>query len=343
MSLNAKPMFPATLFEDHKSVPNLIIYINSSRNNGDSFDSVALNPGSPNDLASLDPRYFLPLANNAALFRIRNIMLCGANPAVYPDLEYALKCFAGRAEHLCLAIHPGQSSGIDRKLISFINEVVYIIPAAVREGCSDYFQTLKSMAEEVSDLRDKKPGLPIQAMLCLSAANLSHFDQIIDLIEKDGFDRLHFFPANLYLEPGKGRRPEPIDPEQIPSRENIKDLERKFWDLLEERCFETRLFDLNICRRQLERILEYFKAVHNMGEFSPPYCRASRISFFIESKGLVRCCPYQKVTGDLSKKSLIEISESEELHIFQVNLNLARSPLCPVCPGVYPHLLWRSR
>lgn len=336
-------MFPAILFEDRKPLPNLMICLNSAKHGKVSFDSNTLNPGSTNDLVSLDPRYFLPLANNARIFHIRNIMLFGADPASYPALEYALKCFSGRVEHIGLVIHPGQSLGIDPNLIPLIQEISYLIPPVFWEDYQGDIQILQSLETEISGLRRENPKLHVQAMLYVSALNLSKLDRVIEIIENEGFDRLHFFPPNLYLALGEGRSPEAIDPKLIPSREMVETLERDFWNFLEKPCFETRLFDLNVCRRQLERILEFFKAAVGLGDFSPPYCRASRISLFIEPTGVTRCCPYQKTIGDLTKKSLIEIRESEERRLFQTNLNLAKNPLCPVCPGVYPHLLWRSR
>lgn len=336
-------MFPDVLFEEHKPLPNIVICLNSLSKEGESFDAVFQETGNQNNWMSIDPRHFLPISNNVSILGVRNIMLSGADPCQYPDLEYALKCLSAHVEHLCLVIRPGQSFGMDTSIIPILREIVYRIPPDFRNGNEEYIRTLESLENEISYLRKKNRDIKVQAMLYLFKGNLSRLDRIVDLMERSGFDRLHFFPANLYLAPGKEKSPEPIEPGLLPSREEIVNLERTFWDLLEERCFESRLFDLNICRRELERVLDYFKAAHSMGEFSPPYCRAPRIAYYIQPGVLVRCCPYQKVIGCLAEKSLIQIRRSEELRLFQANINLAKNPFCPACPGVYPHLLWKSR
>jgi hypothetical protein len=336
-------MFPDALFEEYKPLPNIMICLNFPGEDGEFFDAVFQETGRQNNRMSIDRRYFLPLANNASILGVRNIMLSGEDPCQYPDLDYALKCFSGRVENLCLVVRPAQSLGMDSSLVPLLQEIVYRIPPDFREGQEGYFGKMESLKNEISDLRKINRDIKVQAMLYLSGGNLSRLDQVIDLIERCGFDRLHFFPANLYLAPGKGRSAEPNEPGLLPSGEEITNLERTFWDLLEESCFESRLFDLNICRRQLERVLEYFKCALGMGGFPPPYCRAHRIACFIQPGGVVRCCPYQKAIGNLAEKSLIRIRESEELRLFQADINMARDPMCPVCPGVYPHLLWKSR
>ncbi|MBN1902055.1 SPASM domain-containing protein [Candidatus Sumerlaeota bacterium] len=343
MTLNAQSLFPDILFEDHKPLPNLSISLNSSGREEESFDPVSPIASNPEHWRNLDPRHFLPLADKISLFHIRNVMLTGVNPAVYPFLKDALKCFSGKVENLSLVISPGQSLNVDLKLIPLLQEIVYLIPPYWLNGIRGEREEAESLEYEISHLRKNNRNIAVRAMLYLSARNLSRLGSVIDRVEKAGFDRLYFFPSNLFLLSEKGRVPKPAYPEHLPSEEEVMNLERTFWDFLEERFFESRLFDLNLCRRQLERVLEYFKAALGREEFSPPFCRASRIAIHVDPEGRVRACPYQKVIGDLAKKSLIRIRESEELFLFQANLNLARSPLCPACPGVYPHLLRRSR
>ena len=335
-------IYPQILFEDRKPIPNLVIRLHARRGKG-GFQPWDKPVGEfCGKVSILERRFLLPLANYTRLFHVRNVLLFGDHPSVYPELEYALDCFSRRVENIVLCLRPGQARGSESLIASKVRQIVYFIGpfADVSSGTADVFPLLKG---EIQSIRKANNSISIKAVLYLSFQGIMEIDRLIQKVEEAGFDRLDFFPPNLFIGGAGERCLRPMGHELVGSREPMVSLEKRFWDMLEERCFESWLFDLNQTRRQMKRVLNYFKAALGLGDFSPPYCRASRIAFYVDSDAAIRCCPYQEAFGNLGKKSLLEISKGEALRYFRSNLNLARNDICPVCPGTYPHLLWRTR
>jgi len=334
-------LYPSALFEDRKPVPNLMIRLNAPEQEPSAFDPTVCKTEFEKNLVYLPSCFLLFFANNIDRFHIRNITLFGTNPFAYPALESALALFAAKPVHVGMCLFPNQLPDKNPQYLDKMNTLFYRLGPF--SGENEISKTFRSLPEEITLLRSLNPSLEIRAILYVSDFCLKNLDRVIHLVENAGFDHLDFFSPNLYINLLNQNEKDLCVQNLVPSKEEIKSLEKDFWNILEQRWFETHLFDLNLCRRQMERVIQFFGAIRGLGEFAPPFCRASRVSFFIEPTGEVRTCPYQKIVGNLRSHSLVQISESEELKLFQANLNLAKSPICPSCPGAYPHLLWKTR
>ena len=319
---NVMALYPEFLLEPRRTLPNLTLCLNSSGK-------------------TLDRRFFLPLANAVQFHGVRNIALMGENPPAHPDFAIALRPLFGKGENLSLWIKPGQSSPCAGLIAHEVNEIIFRLgPYSGPEEI--WMAELSALQSEVCMLRKERPHLIVKGVLHLSSAIIKALEDAIHRVEDALFDRLEFFPPNFYLSPGSEPATSPLSPDLIPSHEELMRYEKNFWEMLDEPCFQSRLFDLDMTRRQLERVLLFFKAASGHGAFEPPHCRASRTSFYIEPTGHVRCCPWQEAFGDLREMSLREIEESERVHVFRSKINLAIDRICPLCPGDFPHYLWRS-
>ncbi len=345
-----KSLYADILFQDRKPIPNLMIRLNARRQE---VHTTAPNPQStirnqqsaiPNpQYIGLARRFILTFATAIEIFRIRNIALLGDNPPVHRDFEFALKTLSCRVENLMVLLRPGQCRGCEMLMSSYASEVVFLIGPFAGETEGELREIFEGLQGEIEALRREGTNLPVRAILYLSAGSLTRLDEIIPLVESAGFSHLDFYPANPFITSHNERSRTPLNPALIPKPEDLWEIEENFREMLKERCFQSRLFDLKVTRRQIARVLNYFKAATGRANFVPPYCRASRIAFYIEPTGAVRCCPYQPIFGNLFKSTLIEIAQSESLRHFRASLNLARNSICPVCPGDYAHFLWRSR
>jgi len=323
--------YPQVLFEDRKPIPNLMICLNGPApgNRGEN--------NAPDESSFLPRRFILPLTVSSELFRVRNITLFGDNPPAHPDFPFILRKLSEKVEHLGVRLKPGQGREARDDIVRYAREVIYLLePGEPRKEEADLLR------EDVAALCSAHRPPFIRGFCFLTGETLSSIEDTVRFAEQAQLNRLDFFPANLFITPLNERCNEPLHPGLLPDREAVSALERDFWEMLEERCFRSWLFDLNVARRQLKRVMEYFKAATGLGEFEPPHCRASRISLFIEPSGQVRFCPFQPAIGELGRHALKEIALSEPLRRFRAHHNLARNPVCPVCPGDFPHLLRRK-
>jgi len=319
---SATALYPEILLEPRRTLPNLTLCLNRSGK-------------------KLDRRFFLPLANAAQFFGVRNIMLMGENPTAHPDFAIALSSFSGKGESLSLWIKPGQSSPCADIIAHEVNEIIFRLgPYSGTEKI--WMAELRALRSEVRALRKERPHLIIKGVFHLSSATLRAMENVIHRMEEALFDRLEFFPPNLFLNPESEPATLPLSPELIPSHDELIRFEENFWEMLDEHCFQSWLFDLEMTRRQLERVLLFFKSASCRGAFEPPHCRASRISFYVEPTGHIRCCPWQEIFGNLQEMSLHEIEECEHVHDFRSKISLATDRICQKCPGDFPHFLWRS-
>jgi hypothetical protein len=340
---NQREFFPRILFETYYTIPNLVIRLNNSAIDRSPFDPISGISQLDSDLASLDRRLILPFLISIELLHVRNIMLCGSNPPTHPDFEFILSRFFGHVEHVSVCLFPGQTRGWESLLSRYAQELIFFL-GPFSGNDREFLESLfEEMTNDIASLREQKKVPHIRGILYLSAGSFMQLENAIGAVQQAGFDFLEFYPPNLFLPSAGERVYAPLESSLVPGVQDVSFQDVEFWDLMEKRNFATALFDLNQCWRQLDRALNFFKAVQGSGEFSPPHCRASRLSLYIESSGMVRSCPYQKVVGDMNRKPLMEIDRGEPMREFRGQLHLAHNKICPVCPGVYPHLLWRVR
>lgn len=323
--------YPEALFEERPAVPNIAMELNSDLRND----------GKP---AEISRRYFLPIITTAEMLSAGNVIFTGDRAGAYPELEYALGIFYKRVRNILLRVHPGEIADKGPMIGKFVDRVDYRLgPWSGKQSEKAVRSEIDNAAQEIEGLKSVHDPPWITASLYTTSFSLRILGQLVEILEKAGFDRLEFFPANLFIAPDNTRRQDPSDPDILLEKEEIKSLEGEFWEMLEEKYFRSRLFDLNISRRQLERTLNYYAAAKGKRDFEPPHCRASRLSLYIDANCGVRVCPFQPTLGNLKKTTLRSISESETLRNFRANMKHNQNPICPPCAGDYPHQLRRSK
>ncbi len=313
-------LFPKIFLQARHAIPNIMIRMHEA-------------PGS-----FLDRRFFLPLAVAARYFWTRQVALLGDDPLSHPHINDALNLWKESAEHLAIWIRPGQLKNHAQVLKSCANEIVYLLgpyDASSEQWDNDAIMLKK----EIAQLKKDSPRLTVRAQIYFSALALSILPKIAQCAQEAQLEKLEFFPPPLH--DSKNNNNSKLNTLLL-TDEQIKKFEENFWEIMDEKYFQSCLFDLDMTRRQLERIINFFKAANGSGNFEPPHCRAPRTALFIEPNGDVRCCPYQTVCGSLWVYPLRSIEESSTTHEFRTKINLYTEKKCLTCPGNYPHLLWRA-
>jgi iron-sulfur cluster protein len=329
--------YPRVVFEDRKPVPNLMISLNSIKESpGEGGESIIHN---------LDRRFFLPFTNAVQLLQIRNIIFMGDNAPAHPYFSEALKIFKGKVENLVVWLKPGQGLEKCAEIANYCDAVYYQLgPFSDLDtpGVKKLFDQLREDVEAIRKNAVSSPP-PINANFYLSGGTLFNIGKVISLAESACLDHVDFYPANCFISPEGERLSSPLNPDLLPDTVKLQELYENFWEMLEEKHFRSWLFDLRITRRQLERVVAYFRAASGRAVFVPPHCRAPKVAYYISPDGTVKCCPYQKDIGNLWKNLLVETGMTLTVREFRSHINLARNPICPTCPGAFPHVLWPCR
>lgn len=317
----AETLFPKIFLQARHAIPNLMIRMHEAP---DSF---------------LDRRLFLPLSVAARYFWTRHVALLGDNPLSHPYINEALNLWKGSVENLAVWIRPGQIEDHAQMLSACADEIVYLL-GPYDSPSNQWDAEAMILKNEIAQLKKASPRLRVRAQFYFSSFALPMLPEIIRKAEEAQLEKLEFFSPLLH--DNKNNNKQKIIKNLLLTVDQLNEFEDRFWKIMDEKYFQSCMFDLDMTRRQFERIILYFKAANGNGNFEPPHCRAPRTALFIEPNGDVRCCPFQTVWGSLWENPLRNIEESPATHEFRTKINLYTENKCLVCPGDYPHSLWRA-
>lgn len=315
-------LFPEIFLQARHAIPNLMIRMHEAP---DTY---------------LDRRFFLPLTIAARYFWTRHVALLGDNPVSHSHFSEALNLWKGSVENLSVWIRPGQINNRSEILSACANEIVYQL--GPYQSSNQWDADAIMFKEEIAKIKTISSRVRIRAVFYFSAFALSTLREIIQKAEEARLDKLEFFPPQLIHDNEYSNKYNIITTNELLSNAQLSEFESGFWEIMDDKYFQSCMFDLDMTRRQFERIILFYKAALGNGGFAPPHCRASRTALFIEPNGAVRCCPFQTVLGNLWEKPLRDIEENPSTHDFRTKINLYSDKLCTVCPGDYPHSLWRA-
>jgi len=323
----SRPIYPEALLNTPRPMANLALCLNGpAQENGQG-------------LISLDSRYLLPFSLAAVRLDVRQIIFTGSSPLEWPHLERAVALFAGSVERLALHCRAESGCAAAGCIARHLHEIaVFFEPLADVNSAASLFARLGA---DIAVLREARKDLYCRAILAVSGPMLRSLTTMIELADDAGIDRLEFFSPSMEY-PRKGERNGDMTAALFPSSAEIAEFRRNFWELLEEPLFQNRLFDLQITRRQLARILDWYDAESGARSPEPPYCRAPRSCFYVDPNGDIRCCPWLGVLGH-ARQSLAGLQENAPLQAWRAQISLEKEPLCLRCPGSFPHLLLRNR
>jgi MoaA/NifB/PqqE/SkfB family radical SAM enzyme len=83
--------------------------------------------------------------------------------------------------------------------------------------------------------------------------------------------------------------------------------------------------------KKLQKIVEYYGALHAQNPFPSVKCNAPWVSVSIEADGTVRPCFFHKKIGNIRNLSLGELLNSPEAMDFRRNLNVSNNEICRKC------------
>ena len=189
------------------------------------------------------------------------------------------------------------------------------------------------IAEGIEAIRQIDPGYRITGRCVIHKHNFAIWPLIIDNAKRIGLDQISFLPADVSS--------------SAFNREELWNETRQHEILLSKNeIYELRLVLDNILINyqddfsnnfiaespiKIEKIYQYYAAIHKMNPFPYKKCNAPWVSTVIEADGTVRPCFFHKSYGNIKMNTLDNIINSEEAIHFRKNLDMQKNEICRKC------------
>lgn len=189
------------------------------------------------------------------------------------------------------------------------------------------------LKEGVQYIKSQNPGFKISSRTVIHRLNFRKWAAIIDSAKEIGVDRVSFLPADVSSQA--------FNREVLWSEERQMDVAINVQELSELRSVLDNVllnYEDDIRNRfisesleKLNRIFQYYCALHQLCEFPYKKCNAPWVSTVIEADGTVRPCFFHNPVGNIRSGPLTEILNGSTGMAFRKNLDMEVDETCKRC------------
>jgi len=191
----------------------------------------------------------------------------------------------------------------------------------------------KLIGKGIEAVRQRKPGIPVNARSTVQKANHSVVRQTVAGAKTIGLDSISFLATDLTSQAFNRDEVWPIlrQDEVALSRGEVTALEEEVEALILENAEDFRNKYIVESPEKLRRIARRFR--EHLGDCAPvaPMCNAPWVSAVIEVDGTVRPCFFHEKIGNLAGKTLEQVINGEEARRFRTTLDVETNPICQKC------------
>lgn len=278
------------------------------------------------------------LSANADTFRelgVREVVLSGGEALMHSNLWNFCRVLQERDIRITLL-----STGLLLKkyadeIVTHISEVIVSLDgsAEVHDRIRNIPNAYSKLAEGVKELKLRRPGIRITGRCVLQRSNYADFENIVRAAKSIGLDQISFLGADVSSQAfnhldgwgGDSMHRVALLPDETHEFERV--IRDSFDHLRQE--YQTKFIAESPSK--MNRIVQYYKAVNDLGDYPPTVCNAPWVSAVIESDGSVAPCFFHKPYGNINEKGFEEIVNSPEAISFRRGLNVRKDPVCEKC------------
>lgn len=222
-----------------------------------------------------------------------------------------------------------------QRIVALTDEVIVSLDGSeqVHDRIRNVPQAFARLRDGVRELKRMKPDFRITGRCVLQRGNFFDFVHIVRAAKGIGLDQISFLAADVssqaFNRPA-GWPAEKTDDVALNEAEAMafeKIVNNSFSVLKKE--FRTKFVAESPAR--IKRIVNYYKAIRNLGAYPKTTCNAPWVSAVIESDGEVRPCFFHRPYGNIYDKSLDGILNSSPAINFRKNLNVRTDETCMRC------------
>jgi len=220
-------------------------------------------------------------------------------------------------------------------IVQFTDEVIVSLDGSreVHDRIRNVPNAFDKLKEGVQELQKLNQKFRITARCVIQKENFEDFPNIVDAAKEIGLDQISFLAADVTTD--AFNRPELWDEQKAGEVKLSREGLSRFKDVIESLIVtHSNDFQTNFIAESPEKIrrfYQYYAAYYGLNKFPQMKCNAPWVSAVIEADGSVRPCFFHQVVGDIRKKSLAEIINSEKSISFRNNLDVSINSICEKC------------
>lgn len=189
------------------------------------------------------------------------------------------------------------------------------------------------LKEGVQHIKWIKPSFPVSSRTVIHRMNFDKWTSIIKTAKEICIDRVSFLPADISS--SAFNREVPWDQHRqfevalslgdLPRLKNVLD------DLTVQHAEDFRNGYIAESPEKLQRIYDYYRAIHGQCAFPYKKCNAPWVSTVIEPDGSVRPCFFHEVIGNIREEGLHRILNGSRGIQFRKDLDMDKNETCRRC------------
>lgn len=220
-------------------------------------------------------------------------------------------------------------------IVEHINEVIVSLDGSplVHDRIRNLPAAFEKMSNGIQSLKDYDTTFNVSGRCVLQRHNYFDFFNIVSAAHDLQLDRISFLAADI--DTAAFNRPGGWSAERINEVALTRDEVLEFEQII-HRSFITLQSDYDsgfIAERprKILKIVDHYKAVNGLIEFTSPLCNAPWVSAVVESDGSVLPCFFHKPYGNIYDGDVSTILNSPQAIQFRRNLNVKDNATCKKC------------
>jgi Fe-coproporphyrin III synthase len=219
------------------------------------------------------------------------------------------------------------------EIVSHIDHVIVSIDGSeqVHDRIRNVPNAYKKISEGIHELKVRSSGFPVTARCVLQHHNFHDFVNIVNAAKQISIDQISFLSADV-TSSAFNRTSEPgqvhdivLDKDETIAFEKIIN---ESFDVLRAE-YQSKFIAESPAK--MLKLVQYYKAINNLGDFPAVVCNAPWVSAVLETDGSVMPCFFHKPFGNIYENDFLEIINSKKAVDWRRNLNMSDDPVCKKC------------
>ena len=221
------------------------------------------------------------------------------------------------------------------QLLQWVNDIIVSIDGdeTLHDSIRNISGAFNKIKQGVEYIKSINPNYKITARTVIHKLNYKSWPSIIDSAKQMGLDQISFLPADVsshafnreVLWNDAKQNEIMLQKEELPVLQEIVDhiIQNYQSEFVNHFIAESSV--------KIQKIHDYYSALHNVNPFPYKKCNAPWVSTVIEADGTVKPCFFHDVFGNIHENSLDEILNSKEAIHFRKTLDMSADSTCVKC------------
>jgi Fe-coproporphyrin III synthase len=266
---------------------------------------------------------------------VRWVVLSGGEPQLNEQWSYLAQLFRSVGSRVTLLTAGLLLKHQARQVVDSVDDVIVSLdgPPATHNHVRRVADAFERLADGVGTLHGLNPHIPVRARCTVQKANCCSLRATVRSAKKLGLSSVSFLAADLTST--AFNRPEGWLPDRANhvalNNEEVEALQAEVHRLISEHALDLESGYIVESAAKLNRMVAHFRAHLGQGKDVAPHCNAPWVSAVIEASGDLRPCFFHPVIGNIHRRSLADIVNSQEALRFRSHLDVANNETCKRC------------